>query len=295
MEYLSGFNDLFAALALVLGAIIGSFLNVVSLRYNTGRTVGGRSSCPVCGKHLPWYELIPVLSFFFLHGRCSKCSAKISWRYPLVELGTAFLFLISWAVAFPGGLVNALGSSTALMQGLIAFLLLCVGWSILVVIFVYDSRHMVIPDGLSFSFAIVGLVHLLVTAAETLPGGIAGLFTWPYYLDLLAGPILFIPFWLIWKLSKGKWIGLGDGKLAWGIGWFLGLAGGLSAITFGFWIGAVIALLLLAFQNISGRAAWGKKLSLQSALPLGPFLILGTITAFMLASDLFMIRALAGF
>src|SRR3989344_148921 len=79
---------------LCLGAIVGSYLNVLILRYNTGRSSQGRSSCMSCQKRLSWYELIPVLSYIVLRGRCRSCTSKISLQYPLVEGGLAVLFLL---------------------------------------------------------------------------------------------------------------------------------------------------------------------------------------------------------
>src|SRR3989344_9071776 len=75
----------------VLGAIIGSFLNVVSLRWEN-KNFGGRSYCPHCKKKLTSFELVPILSFFFLLGKCRNCKTKISWQYPLVEICTGIVF-----------------------------------------------------------------------------------------------------------------------------------------------------------------------------------------------------------
>src|SRR3989344_3994814 len=75
----------------VFGTVVGSFLNVVGLRWNA-KDFGGRSKCPKCGKTLKWYELIPVFSFLFLRGKCYKCSGKISWLYPIVEIWTGLIF-----------------------------------------------------------------------------------------------------------------------------------------------------------------------------------------------------------
>src|SRR3989344_4234135 len=93
----------------VFGAIIGSFLNVIILRYNTGlsqkNSIGfsGRSHCFSCGKNIKWYDLVPVLSFLFLKGRCRHCKSKISIQYPLVEFITGILFLATFLKFFSSG------------------------------------------------------------------------------------------------------------------------------------------------------------------------------------------------
>ena len=146
---------LFGIFAAVLGAIIGSFLNVVVLRYNTGQSVEGRSACPVCGKPLHWYELIPVLSFVFLRGRCSECRTRISWQYPAVEFGTALLFFFSYQKSI--GVSGLTGASIAM------FAFYAVAWSLLIVMAAYDLRHKILPDGLTLAFAALALGGLVAT------------------------------------------------------------------------------------------------------------------------------------
>ena len=81
-----------AVLVFILGTIIGSFLNVLILRYGK-KDITGRSACPFCGKTLQWYELIPILSFIIQRGKCRLCESKISWQYPLVEFATGSIFV----------------------------------------------------------------------------------------------------------------------------------------------------------------------------------------------------------
>ena len=248
----------------LLGACIGSFLNVVIYRYNTGMSINGRSQCFSCGRTLTWYDLIPILSWLWFRGKCRTCKSKISWQYPLVEICTALIFL---AVFMFDGL------SVSLVFDLVIF-------STLIVMTVYDIRHKIIPDGLVAIFAIVGLLKMLAQIFFV-SGHFVGvpISVLPWW-DLLAGAIFFVPFYLLWLVSKGKWIGLGDGKLAIGIGTFLGFGLGLSAIMIGFWSGAIFGLIGLFFAR--------NKLTMKSELPFAPFLILGVLIVFFTGFNVFL-------
>ena len=152
------------------GTIIGSFLNVVILRYNTGEPiVNGKSACFSCAKKLSWYELIPIFSFAALRGKCGKCKSKISWQYPLVEFFTGLLFLAVYLKLNGFYFLNSnnlfsLGNSVSKYS---YFYYLAV-FSILIVITVYDLRHKIIPDLLVFSFAFISLIYLV--ASKTTSG-----------------------------------------------------------------------------------------------------------------------------
>src|SRR3990167_6368979 len=111
----------------VFGAVVGSFLNVVILRLNTGQSVvSGRSKCFTCAKKLKWYELLPIASFVFLRGKCSACKTKISWQYPIIEIITGLLFLLIF-------------NEFSLFFVLYFFHLLII-FSVLIIIAVYDYR-----------------------------------------------------------------------------------------------------------------------------------------------------------
>jgi len=258
----------------ILGTIVGSFLNVVILRYKTGLTItNSRSKCFSCGKGLRFWELVPVLSFLFLRGRCSRCQTKISIQYPLVEVVTGILFALLY-LKFEAGFFS------------LAFLLVYLFiFSILIVIAVYDLRHKIIPDGLVLLFVLAAILLALNRFIE--PGVVGEL---GRYFNLFAGIILFLPFYFLWKVSDGKWIGLGDGKLAIGIGTLLGLPDGLSAVVLSFWIGAVFAVVLLFLQKVvQTKSLWKgmKHLTIRSEMPFAPFLILGTIIIFFYPLDIF--------
>ena len=250
-----------------LGAIIGSFLNVVILRHNTGESIArGKSRCFDCGKPLKWKNLIPVASFIFQKGKCSACGSKISWQYPIVEIITGVLFALIFSV-YGGSIFNFQFS---------IFNFLSVGYyftifSLLIIIAVYDIRHRIIPDLFVFSFIVLSAFSLFfeLNAAgnfdfEIVKAGILGRF--------LAGIAFFSFFALIWFFSKGRAMGFGDAKLALGIGFFLGFLNGLTAIFISFWLGALAGVLLLIAAK--------KRYNMKSEIAFGPFLVLGTTIAF---------------
>jgi leader peptidase (prepilin peptidase)/N-methyltransferase len=259
-------NYLLFLFVFVFGTIIGSFLNVVALRFKTGKTIKGRSFCFSCGKTLRAHELIPLMSFLMQRGKCRGCKSTISIQYPMVEALTGLVF------AFIALNVTSL----------FWFFLYATAFSILIVIAIYDVRHKIIPDSLAFVFALVGLVAILATYS-------GNLLTFDALVAFLAGPLLFLPFFVLWFISGGTWMGLGDAKLSIGIGWLLGLATGTSAIILGIWIGAVWSLgaLMVSKRNKSKS----KALTFKSEIPLAPFLIFGSFLALMLQPDLFSINS----
>ena len=241
--------DIFSVVfSFIFGTIIGSFLNVVSLRFNTGVGINGRSKCMSCGETLTWKELVPLFSFLVQKGACNKCKSKISWQYPLVEFIAGGIFVLIF-LAFPP--TDPLTTFVTVLQMVIACMLL--------VITVYDVKHKIIPDQFSYTFSGLALVGLFV-------GGVSW-FHVPSMSALLAGPVLAAPFALMWLVSKGTWMGLGDAKLALGIGWLLGVSAGINAIILAFWIGAVLSVLWLFVVY--------KKFKSKTEIPFGPYLILG--------------------
>lgn len=254
-----------------LGLIIGSFLNVVILRINTGFSLSGRSFCFSCGKKLRFTELIPLLSFLIQRGRCRGCQSSISWQYPLVELAAGIAFLSAiWQF------------QTRYIESVFSLVLYLASFSILIAIAVYDLKHKIIPDVFAYAFIAFSLV-LSVFRVYDAPGVLP-------VIDLLAGPLLFLFFFSFWYFSDGKWMGFGDAKLALGIGLMLGLPYGVSAIIVGFWTGALWSMAAMLIQKTRGRRG-RRALSLKSEVPFAPFLIFGTFMAFLLHLDLFSLSA----
>ncbi len=268
-------------LTFIFGMIIGSFLNVVIYRFNTGRGIGGRSMCFSCNRKLTPAELFPVLSFLFQKGRCAKCKTKLSWQYPAVELLTGLLFALSFTRAFtlaPHGFIFNVPFVWVIM-------------SIIVIIIVYDLRHKIIPDQFSYLFAVLTFFRLFVSL-----NGNDIIF--PSVGVLFAGPLLALPFYLIWMMSKGRWMGLGDAKLSLGLGWFLAvyaptfspMVSNISVFLYSFWIGtaffiliSILGFILRGLMNISliSRKYNLPVLGMKSEIPFAPFLILGLLIVFL--------------
>lgn len=254
----------------VLGTIIGSFLNVVSLRYNTGKMFFGRSGCFSCQAHLKWFELIPIFSFIVQLGRCRSCGSKISYQYPIVELLTgivfAGIFLKFNELFYIFSLQFALNS--------IYFMVL---FSILIVVSVYDMKHKIIPDDLVYAFGTLSLGGIFFDHSTFQLIN-------PPLLHLFAGPIFFVSFFILWYVSKGRWLGLGDAKLLLGFGWILGLQLGTTAIMLSFWIGAIVSVGLIIFPLLYLNK---KQFTMKSEVPFGPFLVAGFFLVFFLNFNIF--------
>jgi len=242
---------LLATSAFVFGSIAGSFINALSFRFGTGVSIlTGRSRCMRCAHTLGALDLVPVLSWGLLRGRCRYCSTKISIQYPLVELIAATLSLALY-LQFPDPLYYAYWF---------------VVWMILLFVAVYDMRHQIIPWSCS------GLLVLLALAG--LYAGIIPM-TWG---SLAAGPVLALPLLLFYAVSRGRWMGLGDGVLQLSLGWFLGLTLGLTAFMFAFWIGASVGIVGVLMH---------RGVTMKSEVPFAPFLIVGALVAFITHVDLF--------
>jgi leader peptidase (prepilin peptidase)/N-methyltransferase len=235
------------ALVVLLGLVIGSFLNVLIYRIPLRKQfVSGRSVCPNCRQAIKWYHNIPVLSYLVLRGRCAYCKARISFRYPLVELlnGLAYLYFFwrfGWTVEL----------------AVFAFLA-----SALLVIFFVDLDHQIIPDLITLPGMVIGL------GVSFAPGGIGIL---PSLIGLLVGGgslylVALLGDWLFKKESMGG----GDIKMAAMLGAFLGW----QKVIFVFMASAVIGLVVsVAIMAVSA------KLRKTRLVPFGPFIAIAAMLA----------------
>lgn len=249
-----------ALLAALLGACIGSFLNVVAWRLPRQESVvRPRSHCPHCGTTLRWFENIPVLSWLLLRGRCRHCGTAIAVRYPAVELLCSGLFVA--AAAAPAA-VNAAGSS---LPGAPAWLVVLAGWlliSLLLPMVLIDLDQLWLPEPLCRWGVVLGLVVSAIAGFSQGDGPGRDLLLW-HLLAASAGLLGFeVTSALAEKLLGKPALGLGDAKLAALLGAWLGLTGLGLTVMLSVFGGALLGVIGL----LSGRLKRGQP------FPFGPFL-----------------------
>lgn len=241
-------------LLIVLGLILGSFISALSARFEKPKSMlTERSKCPKCKHELGFWDLFPILSYIFLHGKCRYCKKPIPIKYPLIEIATATLFVLP--VIFKPNIQT---------YELVFYLIITV---ILVTIFVIDLETMYVPDYLVY----IGIFASLIWAV--LQYYLEG----RNYLDLLLGPVIGGGvFLIIVLLSREKWMGSGDI----GIGAMLGLTLAYPKILvnlfLAFTIGGIIGLYLMLI----------KKVPRKTEVPLGPFLIFGFFITYLLGEQI---------
>lgn len=232
------------AAVLYLGASIGSFLNVVIHRVPLGESVvKPRSRCPSCAETIAWYDNLPVLSWVLLRGRCRRCGAGISARYPFIELITMLIAMVLFA---------RFGLSPAFV---VQFVFCCA----LIVIAYIDLDHQIIPDKISLPGIVLGLL-------VAIPGGLPAL-TDALLGVLLGGGLLLTVAWVYERATGREGMGGGDVKLLAMIGAFLGWQGVLLTLLLGSLLGSAIGIVLMTSRGADRKLA----------IPFGPFLSLGAL------------------
>lgn len=252
----------------VLGLALGSFVNALVWRVHEQSLPRkkraapdkdlsisrGRSMCPHCQHTLAWYDLLPVLSWVSLLGKCRYCRKSISWQYPLVEVVTALLFVGSY-VFWPTTLSTQISV-------LIPFVVWLISLVALMALLVYDTRWMLLPNRIVFPLIGIASVGTVITASlSDQPFHVA-------YMGLLGLLVAGGLFYVLFQVSNGKWIGGGDVKLGFALGLLLG--------------GPVEAFLMLFTASILGLlfslpALVLRKTKFSGKIPFGPFLIVATI------------------
>ncbi len=251
-----------------LGICFGSFLNVLVDRGQKGRRLSGFSQCDFCGYQLKWFDNLPIVSFFILKGKCRKCRKKLSWQYPAIEAALGFLFLLA---AFQAGMPDFL---SGLSQGFFdyRFLVDIIFYFFIVfiflAIFLWDLKYMIIPNNLVVLAAVAAVLYAIcqffISDCSILNIRCA------IISNLIGGVITFLFFYLMFYFSKGKWIGGGDVKLGFLIGFLVGWEKVYLMLMVSYLLGGAVAVFLLLR---------GKK-KMKSQIPFGPFLLIGCLITF---------------
>jgi leader peptidase (prepilin peptidase) / N-methyltransferase len=239
------------AFAALFGAIIGSFLNVCILRWGAEpkqSVMRPRSRCPTCGRALPWYENIPVVSWLVLRGRCSGCRNPISVQYPMIEAATALI----WAY-----MASRHGLSLEALRGSV-FLTILLG------IAITDARAYIIPDEFSLGGLVIGLIFAVANGWSSL------------WAALLGAAVGFAFLWIVaavgGRIFKQDAMGGGDIKMMAMVGAFVGWQGMLLTVFLGAFLGSLVFVPLA----LAGR---------KQLVPFGIFLSLGALVTYLVGQQ----------
>jgi prepilin signal peptidase PulO-like enzyme (type II secretory pathway) len=240
----------------VFGAVFGSFLNVVTLRYDgehflfDTKMLGGRSRCPHCEKTLRWFELVPIVSFLIQGGRCRRCGARLGIQYPIVEFISGLIFVF---VPFSFGAIAApvIFVTTVLWVAVFEALL---------VMAAIDIRLGIIPDEINIFLGVLGIFFAILSASQG----------HPVLLKLIGAAAAGIFFAILIAATRGKGMGMGDLKLAIPLGLLFGWPYIIFVLVAAFVFGAVAGMIAIAR---------GAK-TMKGTLPFGPYLAAGAATAF---------------
>jgi len=261
----------------ILGAVVGSFLNVIIHRLPREESIVLPSSrCPSCGGTIAFYDNVPVLSYILIGGRCRSCKSHISARYPAVEALTALLFVL---VAWHDGLTLALPFDLIFISAITALVFI-------------DAEHMILPNAITYPgivFAVVARLAIPYLLGRPhfddlemlLNGPLAGMPLWAASLvgaflgALIGGGSLWLMGWTWEKLRGIEAMGLGDVKMMFMVGAYLGWRLTILNIFVGVLSGSIIGMALMARQ---------RERNMQMLLPFGVFLGIGAIVALLIGS-----------
>src|SRR5690242_3990233 len=263
----------------IFGAIIGSFLNVVIHRVPLEESiVFPNSRCPSCGAVIAFYDNIPVVSWVWLRAKCRRCRERISFRYPAVELLTAAMFVV---IAWHDGLSVALPFDLVFVSALVALMFI-------------DAAHQILPDVITLpgvAFALMARIAIpLITGkphfddvTSLAHGAFAELPLWLVSLlgavigGLVGGGFLWLMGWAWERLRKIEAMGLGDVKMMFMVGAYLGWRLTILTMFLGVLSGSLIGIALMIVE---------RRFDSRKVLPFGVFLGIGTVASLLFGSQL---------
>ena len=253
-------------LAFLYGASVGSFVQVIASRLHVAPIIKGRSKCLSCGEALRVLDLVPLLSYIFLRGKCRYCKSVYGISALIIELLFGITFLLLYQVILSGG------DSLLFTFGLLVYYSLLIG--VLGVMALYDRAHSFIPS----SFLLLYLLLVLGMFVVRIVGN-------PSVLTVLSPVFVMLPFLLIWVITKGKGVGFGDVIIFFGVGAYFGSLKGFAVLMISVWVGAIFGL---GIKYLNGK----KKVSLSSAMPFIPFIVFAFLVVLFTDIDVFSIASI---
>lgn len=250
----------------LFGAALGSFVNVVVTRLHVAPIMKGRSKCLSCGSQISWYDLIPVVSYLVLQGRCRSCKHRFGKEHLLVEMFYGAVFVCVYLFILQGFPVM----SGMWLWWLVVYSLLFVTLGVLSL---YDLRHKMIPFAWYLALLAVSAGVLAMRVVQGDP------------LVTLAAPFLVaLPFLGVYLITKGRALGFADILMYIAVGAFFGIAQGIAVLFVSVWIGAVVGVVLHLLKK--------DRYSFSSGIPFIPFIALAWIVVLFTDMDIFSIVSL---
>ena len=227
----------------VLGLFLGSFYNVVGIRVPIKETLGGRSHCTKCDHKITWWELIPIVGYILIGGKCRMCKTPVSIKYPLIELLTGILFLVSYMI---------------LKENMVEYILIVSFISLMTIVTVSDLYYKIVPDSILLIF--LPVIVTLRVLSEAMP----------WYEGIIGGVVAFLFMYLIALYGKLRYkkIALGGGDIK--LYFLIGIVLGYQTVFLSLFFAAIIGLIAAIFVR-------NRK---ETYLPFVPFIYIGSMIAY---------------
>ncbi len=248
-------------LAFIYGASIGSFVQVIASRLHVAPIMKGRSKCLSCGEALRASDLIPIVSYLFLKGKCKYCKSSYGISALVIEITFGVVFLLLYNLVIIG--------QPSLLLATLWFVFYTLLFIVLGVMALYDRAHSYIP--LQFLSAFLALCGLMYCRR---------LFEDPSILTFLSPLFVALPFLVIWLVTKGRGLGIGDVILFFGVGAFFGSLQGFAVLMISVWMGAIYGLYVKYIVN--------KKKKGFTAIPFVPFIVVAFLIVLFTGIDVFL-------
>ena len=249
-------------LLFLVGGSLASFSLLVVERIGIKSILKGRSMCLSCNRAIPWWENIPIISYIMLQGRCKGCRIRIPSGYLLLELFSGILFIF-----LPSIISNWTYNFT---QQILLFIVFSIIFILGIIISFYDLRHKVILEPALYILILITIAINIYTQYYDNHIGIN-------YLNLFSGLIIAVPFIVLFIISAGKWLGLGDIILYIILGTLLPLEYSIYIFLYSVWIGAFVSIVLLLIDRANHN--------MKTEVAFAPFIFLALLMVFIIKND----------